>query len=314
MKCSICGNSKNNQEQIIKERILNKGDSFRYLKCSKCGALCLNENIIVSDWYPKDYNPYIKADQKKIKPSIIEQIMIKLILLCKQSIVFYLLLNQKKPDILIKRLFGTRINKKSRILDVGCAKGAWLNTLESMGWKNLVGVDLFIPDDQMKNVKWKFLKGDIFSLDDSKFDLITFNHSFEHMNNPLEVLVKANQLLNKNGTCMISIPLVDGDCYKEYGTNYVQLDAPRHINMLTVKAMKYLCKKANLRIERILYDSNPIIYYMSDKYKNTNMSHSQISKNINLSNSKRKELLKRSFKANIEKKGDQAIFYIKKIN
>ena len=39
-----------------------------------------------------------------------------------------------------------------------------------------------------------------------KYDIITFNHSFEHIEDPLEILKHANKLLAVNGTCIERIP------------------------------------------------------------------------------------------------------------
>ena len=47
-----------------------------------------------------------------------------------------------------------------------------------------------------------------------------FNHSFEHMPNPLTVLQKANALLYKNKYLMIRIPVMGSYAWKKYGINW----------------------------------------------------------------------------------------------
>lgn len=303
MKCRICGNKENNIVHKVPERIINDGASFDYLECGKCKSWMLAEHVDISKWYPTNYNVY----DRKIKKSFRIFFLIHCICICPH-IYFPEVLKIKNLDIQFKRLCGTRINRTSKILDVGCANGSWLDVLSSIGFKNITGVDLYVPNEKVyEGIKWKFVKGNIFDIEDRNFDLITLNHSFEHMENPLMVLKQIYKLLSDKGVCEISIPIANGDAHRKFGKYFCQLDAPRHIYILDKKMMVKMCKKAGLRVDYISYDSNELIYRISEGYKNTSKPHSVLMKG------KYNETYhKRALASNKKQDGDQAVFYLKK--
>jgi len=91
-------------------------------------------------------------------------------------------------------------------LDVGCGAGSLLYCLKVLGFKNLVGVDPFISREVIDG-DIKILKRTIHELpNNQKFDLIIFNHSFEHIPDQLETLKKVRELLSENGVCSLGCP------------------------------------------------------------------------------------------------------------
>ncbi|MGB8454192.1 MAG: class I SAM-dependent methyltransferase [Anaerocolumna sp.] len=311
MICRICGNDKGNRKHFIKERIINQGTTFEYLECSKCGALMLNENIEdFSQWYPKSYNPFRKIEDNTNRwLKIYRKLLVEILIRLKNPELFQRFLSINNLDILLKRLYGSNISKKDKILDIGCASGYWLDWMYEMGWKRITGVDLFYPDIDGER-KWEFIKGDIFVIKE-KYDCIILNHSFEHMEEPLNVLKHIRKLLQKNGICIISVPMMGGEAWKMFGTDFCQIDAPRHIFLYTEKSMKYLCEKAGLSIERILYDSNEKVFSLSAAYKKYTKSHDELMRNDYATKRMKIKYKQLAIESNSDHNGDQAIFYIK---
>lgn len=87
------------------------------------------------------------------------------------------------------------------------------------------------------------------------FDLIRLSDSFEHMSDPLEVLQSVDRLLDKNGMCLLSTPVIPNAAYDIFHEYWFEWDAPRHLFLHSVKSMEYLCGKAGLKIEEINYNS-----------------------------------------------------------
>ena len=108
-----------------------------------------------------------------------------------------------------------------------------------------------------------------------QYELITMNSSFEHMNNPREVLSKVKELLSNNGLCLIKIPLM-GLAFELYHENWYQIDAPRHYYLYTVKAMRILCEEVGLEIKSIMYDSTGGQFYISEEYRETDLDLQEI--------------------------------------
>lgn len=54
---------------------------------------------------------------------------------------------------------------------------------------------------------------------------------------------------------MIRIPVSDGKAWEIYGTHWVQLDAPRHFFIHSVKSMKLLAEQTVFKVSTIIFDS-----------------------------------------------------------
>lgn len=150
-------------------------------------------------------------------------------------------------------LTGTAVSDPL-ILDVGCGAGAWLHSLAACGLTRLTGIDPFLPSERTTGSPLLFRHGisDVTSM----FDVIRANHSLEHMPDPASALEHIGKQLNPGGVALISIPLADSAIWRTFGGDWVQLDAPRHLRLFSVKGFFALCAKLNLKVIRVLFDSD----------------------------------------------------------
>lgn len=316
MKCKVCGNEK--IKRIIHAKDMNFGgdEVFTYFQCSKCYCLQIEhfpENM--SHYYGKDYYSFhLNEKSQRISEKLVSLFMKyrdKKLLSNKQDIVSKLCCKvQPKPAYeLISYLCK---DKTKSILDVGCGDGYLLELLSELGWKKLCGVDLYA---KKSHSSVKLIPGDIFSINEN-FDFIMFHHSFEHMDNPQEVLKKACSLLrNKNSYCMVCIPVSTCYAFKKYRENWVDLDAPRHFFLHSPKSIRLLAQNAGLHVEKIIYDSNSFQFIGSQWYERGILGKKRKDmKNIVEYAIKSLAVYSRmAVKLNKTGKGDQAIFLLKKI-
>lgn len=157
------------------------------------------------------------------------------------------------------------IDYNSSILDVGCGDGQLLVKLDRFGFKNLTGIDPFISDTITYNDRLTIHKKTIYDTV-GQYDFIMFHHSFEHMDNPLLVFKDIYRLLKPGSFALIRIPISSSYAYRKYGRYWVQLDAPRHFFLHTVKSMSMLAEEANLKLFKIQYDSAYTQFTGSEKY------------------------------------------------
>lgn len=114
----------------------------------------------------------------------------------------------------LKKLFISKIDKKAKIIDLGCGYGSFLYFLQSHHYKNVTGVDISTEEIILckKLFKsYKFYKKDIFDYIETtkdKFDVIYLSHVIEHIEKKqlFHFLKSIKKILNHNGFFIIVVP------------------------------------------------------------------------------------------------------------
>ena len=151
-----------------------------------------------------------------------------------------------------------------RVLDVGTGAGHHLIHLRNMGFRCLAGVDPYINEDiRHEDIIIKKLYVEEIT---GQFDLVMFHHSFEHMPDPEATMLAAARLTTPGKLILIRIPVAGTHAWRTYGPDWVQLDAPRHFFLHTVKSMEILASRSGLVIERVEYDSSGLQFWGSERY------------------------------------------------
>jgi len=315
MKCKICSNEKENKTYEVREMMFGYQDVFRYFQCSMCDCLQIEafpQNI--SKYYPDDYYSYQRSPyQNKIR-GLLMRLRDKYALFGEGLIGK--LLYAKYPKDNLSCLSLCSVKKDTTILDVGCGVGGLLYSLCELGVKNLLGVDPFNEKDIQYENGLSIRKMDIYDVE-GLWDIVMFHHSFEHMPDPAETLKTAARLLSPGGRCVIRIPIASSYAWGHYGVHWVQLDAPRHFYLHSVRSMSILSEQAGLDLYKVVYDSTSFQFWGSEQYTKAiplrdkrsyavNPKTSIFSKwEISLFTQRAKEL-------NAIGQGDQAVFYLQK--
>lgn len=254
-KCKVCGENHEGTIHHAKEMMFGLRETFTYFQCAFCECLQISEiPLNISNYYPQDYYSFAPYDGYRYKgiPGKYYTARIK-------STLFAETLLQKAINfinpVLKLKIFNGIINYDSRILDVGCGNGdMFLYPFKEVGINNVMGCDPFIPYDINYQNGLKIIKKDVSQID-GKWDVIIYNHSFEHVPNPQENLKCVSELLTSKGVCILRIPTVPNYCWTTYQTNWAQLDAPRHLFLHSPKSISILASNVGLTCEKILYDS-----------------------------------------------------------
>ena len=190
----------------------------------------------------------------------------------------------------------------------------FLYPLYESGFRNISGCDPFIDADITHQNGLNIFKNDL-SKQIGEQDVICFNHSFEHIGNPLETLAKTNELLPKGGYCIIRIPTSSSFAWKHYGVNWFQLDAPRHFFLHSIESIQYLADQTDFVLEDYSFDSTHHQFTISERYKQDKTIHERVYQTTlgKLFHVFQKMIFSiKSKKLNKQKNGDQAIFYLRK--
>ena len=319
MICQICGNNSNNKVHSIKEMMFGFRDEFAYIECSKCGCLQIEEipkNI--NKYYPNNYYSFQSVGMRDNYVKRFFKNKLYMYLIFKKSFIGRILSCQY-PTPILDCIGNCQVDYDSKILDVGCGAGHLLYSLRDVGFKDLVGIDPYVESEVIIN-NFNILKMDINELPESqKFDLIMFNHSFEHMPNPKEILSKVRRLLKKDGTCLISIPVKTKYVWERYGVNWVQIDAPRHFFLYTPESFRLLVEKTGLHVCNEIFNSTDFLFWGSEQYRSgipltSERSHSKNKKNSIFSKKDIENYKRMSEKLNMNKEGDSATFLVQRQN
>ncbi|MCP4970811.1 MAG: class I SAM-dependent methyltransferase [Arcobacter sp.] len=311
--CKICENSAEANIYNVKEMMFGLRDEFGYFECNECGCLQLNE--VPSDltkYYSKDYYSFKLNNDNFVKKYLKKQrglaaLNIKSSLIGKLSSKLF-----NEPDYSYWLNF-VNVKPNSKILDVGCGSGNLLFELLNVGFNNLYGIDPFIKKSIVEHTGLKIIKGNIGELTE-KFDVILFNHSFEHLAEQFETLAEVKKLLNPNGKVIIRIPIA-AFAWNKYKVNWAGLDAPRHIFLHTVKSFDLLANKSGFKVINYKFDSTDFQFWASEQYKNNIPHLSEKSYRIDPTNSKFSEIEIKQFKEKADElnkndEGDQAGFIL----
>jgi 2-polyprenyl-3-methyl-5-hydroxy-6-metoxy-1,4-benzoquinol methylase len=316
LSCEICNNSSNNQILKVREMYFGTKEVFEYLNCSSCGCLqLLNPPKDFSVHYPKNYFTFNQKHENKLK-SLFNQFRDNAAM-GESSFLGNLLLKKYGSPVYVERMKNAGVGLYDSILDVGCGQGILIHKMKESGFKYVTGIDPFIDETITYKNGLKILKKD-FSEMKGLYDLVMFNHSFEHMENPLQVMEKSNELLKLNKTLLIRIPIADSYAFSHYKKNWCSLDAPRHLFLHTKKSIKMLAERAGFEVKKISYDSRSWQLWGSEQYSQNITLLDKRSYYINPQNSiftknEIDEFEKKTIDLNKNGEGDQAEFYLRKI-
>jgi SAM-dependent methyltransferase len=110
-----------------------------------------------------------------------------------------------------------------------------------------MGIDPFIEADLVEGSRPVVRQCDIFQVGGA-WDLISFNHSLEHMADPVAVLAQAARLLAPGGRLFVRVPVVGGEAWRTYGADWVQFDAPRHLYLHSRHSLEVLAGLIGMKI------------------------------------------------------------------
>lgn len=149
------------------------------------------------------------------------------------------------------------------ILDVGCSQGAFGSALKQIRDVEIWGVEPGLQAASVAKERLDHVVNDIFhernTIPDSYFDLVTFNDSLEHMEDPAAALTLAKRKLRKGGRVHCCIPnmrhvdnlehlLLERDWrYEDFG-----IRDRTHLRFFTEKSIVRLFNHTEFRVSSLI--------------------------------------------------------------
>ncbi len=151
------------------------------------------------------------------------------------------------------------LDRKARILDVGCSTGGLLSVFRRSGYERLSGVDPSRPCAKAAKALYGIpvTPCNIFDFhEDGKFDLVVLSAVLEHVVDLHALLEKIGGLLREQGMLFIEVP--DADRFDAYITAPFQQFSVEHINYFTRRSLGNLLERAFFEIVKVRADENKI--------------------------------------------------------
>lgn len=261
--CRVCCETTSAEVHTAREMMYGTRETFDYLRCGSCG--CLQIADIPADLgrhYPGNYYSQVPRKEPPAKGRLAAWLTRRYCIASslRPASPLTALLRQWLPlpgdfaefgDYLVQaRLRSAR----ERILDVGCgASPHRLVAFRRCGFLNVEGIDPFIAaDTQYHGVPVRKCTIDEVT---GQFGLIMFHHSLEHVPDPVSALSGAARLLRPGGICLVRVPVVGTWFWRHFGIDWVELDAPRHLHLLSQESVGRLAEQAGFRVLRTVFDS-----------------------------------------------------------
>ena len=215
-------------------KIKYKKDGFNYNICESCGTLFCNprpsletldnfyKNSLSAKFWFEEFLPKVEESRR-------EKIF------KKKAIQLFELINEKKINI-------------KNLCDVGAGSGIFMEEMKKIQ-KNIsyYAIEPGLVSSKIISEKGfpVLQKGVEYSKEwENKFDFVVSLEVLEHVNKPIAFVKSINNLLKKEGYCLITTLGYEGFDILTLGKDSNSISPPHHLNFLSIKGFELLFKRA----------------------------------------------------------------------
>ena len=274
-RCPFCEAVDRWEPLRIREMMFGTREVFDYLRCTACGSLVI---AVVPEDLARHYPAAYYSNSSRVDVALDSGWRHLLV----RSLAREALFGMRDALLALARRMATlppgfdeikAIVKGAglrsfddRIVDVGSGAEPYrLALLRKVGFTDVVGLEPYIAGDlTYRGVRVK--KGDLAHADGT-YSLIMFHHSLEHIEDPTAALDLARHRLAPGGCVLVRMPIADGPLWKRYGTDWVELDAPRHLALPSLRGFEAAVARVGFDIERITWESGNWEFIASEQYQ-----------------------------------------------
>lgn len=212
---------------------------FTVVKCRTCGLMRTTPRPTpetIGFYYPDDYGPYLGTQVRQAKPSSIKKLL--------------------KP--LVKRVFNFNTQRlpslaPGRMLEVGCASGAFLHQIASQGWQ-VQGIEFSEKAAQAAaQLGYRVHAGPLETAPppDEAFDLIVGWMVLEHLHDPIGGLQKLREWAKPGAWLVLSIPNSASLEFRLFKEKWYALQLPNHLYHFTPETLGRVLQTGGWTLETI---------------------------------------------------------------
>ena len=249
--CYACGSSRKTFLTEAKDDLGGKPGRFTFHTCDECGLAYQDPRIPadgIAEWYDDTYIAHRKSSDFGVLTPFYRWVMGK---------------HDRDKRKLVDRFVA--LDATSRVLDIGCAAGTFLEEVRLRHGCSGVGVDFKDLSDAPAFRHNRFIQG-LFSeapIERGSMDLVTMWHYLEHDYDPPATLERCREVLRPGGQMVIEVPRLDSRTARWYGDRWPGLQAPQHTVLFSREQLLRAVERAGFEVETHLpYGAFPPWFYI----------------------------------------------------
>jgi 2-polyprenyl-3-methyl-5-hydroxy-6-metoxy-1,4-benzoquinol methylase len=235
------GCSRNDKPVLVgRDRLHDLPGVFSVVRCGTCGLMRTNPRLVpeaIGDYYPDDYGPY--QQPKEVAP--------------KRRSAPRALLGR-----LLKRLFNFQTEiippmAPGRLLEVGCASGAFLARMAQAGWE-VHGIEFSGKAAQVAIDKgYDIHVGPLETAPSPRepFDLVVGWMVLEHLFDPVRGLRKLHDWTRPGAWLALSVPNAGSLEFRFFKDRWYALQLPTHMYHFTPKTLERLLNAGGWTVKQV---------------------------------------------------------------
>jgi SAM-dependent methyltransferase len=275
--CPACGGPTGRTHEAA-EMMFGTRDRFTYVECDGCGCLRLADPPAdLGRYYPANYYSFtapLPPVQPIARPGLRAwgwRKRVEAVVFGRRGVWGWAARRWPPyvahPEAAAYFRGLTHLGLDARVLDVGCGRGHFLVELANLGFRRLTGADPYLPADLSPAPGVRILAAPLSALAGRRFDIIFLHHSLEHIADQRGTLEAVARALDPKGVAVVRVPVAGTRPWRTYGTDWAELDAPRHLVIHTERSLRRLAGECGFRVDRVEYDADPFAYWGSELYR-----------------------------------------------
>ena len=180
---------------------------------------------------------------------------------------------QLTSEVVTSYIDPLNLPKNSKLLDLGCGPGYFLDEMKTRGYTDLTGVTLSPGDVKLCEDKGHTIKRYDLSFIpqkdgyyDESVDFIFLRHALEHSPYPIFSLMEYNRILKQGGRIYIEVPAPDCDRMHEFNLNHYSILGQNQLAALLTRTGFNIEKFNNLEFDLSVPDKDGNPKNVREKY------------------------------------------------